>query len=91
MTLSNQIWLAMPLQTKHRFDLLSFLEKNDIQTRVTFAGNITRHPAYRKYLQEFKNFDIIMRKGFLLGAHHGMTTDDVDHVCNKIKEYFNRA
>ena len=25
--------------------------------------------------------------GFLLGAHHGMTIDDVDYVCDKIKEY----
>jgi hypothetical protein len=23
-----------------------------------------------------------------LGAHHGMSLDDVDYVCNKIKEYF---
>ncbi len=83
-------WLAIPLQTEQRFDLLSFLEQNDIQTRVTFAGNVTRHPAYRKYLYEFKNSDIIMKNGFLLGAHHGMTNDDVDHVCSKIQEYFNR-
>ena len=32
---------------------------------------------------------LIMKNGFLLGAHHGMTLDDVDHVCNKVKEFFN--
>jgi dTDP-4-amino-4,6-dideoxygalactose transaminase len=26
----------------------------------------------------------------LLGAHHGMTIEDVDYVCNKIKEFFNK-
>jgi dTDP-4-amino-4,6-dideoxygalactose transaminase len=29
-----------------------------------------------------------MAEGFLLGAHHGMTVDDVDYVCNKMKEFF---
>ena len=81
-------WLAIPLQTEQRFELLNFLEENNVQTRVTFAGNVTRHPAYREYLQEFTNSDIIMKNGFLLGAHHGMTIDDVDYVCDKIKEFF---
>ena len=81
-------WLAIPLQTEKRYELLSFLEDNNIQTRVTFAGNVTRHPVYREYLQEFINSDTIMKNGFLLGAHHGMTIEDVDYVCGKIKEFF---
>lgn len=82
-------WLAMPLQTEDRLGLLAFLENKNIQTRVTFAGNITRHPAYREYLQEFSNSDTVMKNGFLLGAHHGMGLSDVDYVCDKIKEFFN--
>ena len=81
-------WLAIPLQTTRRLELLTFLEDNNIQTRVTFAGNVTRHPIYRKYLEEFKNADTIMANGFLLGAHHGMMLEDVDYVCDKIKEFF---
>jgi CDP-6-deoxy-D-xylo-4-hexulose-3-dehydrase len=83
-------WLAIPLQTERRLELLNFLEENNIQTRVTFAGNVTRHPIYREYLQEFENADIIMKNGFLLGAHHGMTIEDVDYVCDKIKTFFNK-
>jgi len=83
-------WLAIPLQTKKRLELLTFLENNNIQTRVTFAGNVTRHPVYREYLQPFDNSDTIMKNGFLLGAHHGMTIEDVDYVCSKIKEFFNK-
>jgi CDP-6-deoxy-D-xylo-4-hexulose-3-dehydrase len=83
-------WLAIPLQTEKRFELLHFLEDNDIQTRVTFAGNVTRHPIYREYLQPFDNSDAIMKNGFLLGAHHGMTIEDVDYVCDKIKEFFSK-
>ena len=81
-------WLAIPLQTERRLELLTFLEDNNIQTRVTFAGNVTRHPIYREYLQDFKNADTVMKNGFLLGAHHGMDLDDVDYVCDKIKEFF---
>jgi CDP-6-deoxy-D-xylo-4-hexulose-3-dehydrase len=84
----NTDWLAIPFMCKNRIQLLTFLENNNVQTRVCFAGNITRHPVYRHFLQEFENSDRIMAEGFLLGAHHGMTIDDVDYVCDKIKEYF---
>lgn len=86
----NSDWLAIPFMTKRRLELLTFLEENNIQTRVCFAGNVTRHPVYREYLEAFENSDRIMAEGFLLGAHHGMTIDDVDYVCSKIKEFFNK-
>ena len=82
--------MAIPLQYEDRLGLLIFLEENNIQTRVTFAGNITRHPVYREYLQDFEFSDLIMKNGFLLGAHHGMGLEDVDYVCDKIKEFFNK-
>jgi CDP-6-deoxy-D-xylo-4-hexulose-3-dehydrase len=66
------------------------MESNNVQTRVTFAGNITRHPAFREYLDDFENADIIMSDGFLLGAHHGMTVEDVDRVCNLLKTFADR-
>lgn len=83
-------WLAFPLmcQPGHRLELLTFLEERNIQTRVLFSGNITRHPAFReKYLKEFVNSDIVMRDGFLLGAHHGMTESDADYVCDQLIEF----
>jgi len=81
-------WLAIPLQCPRRLELLRFLEDNNIQTRVTFSGNVTRHPAFRDWLQPFTNADKIMSDGFLLGCHHGMTIEDVDYVCLKLKEFF---
>ena len=84
----NTDWLAIPFMTKNRMPLLTFLEENNIQTRVCFAGNVTRHPVYREYLEEFPNSDRIMAEGFLLGAHHGMTIEDCNYVCDKIKEFF---
>lgn len=85
----NTDWLAIPFMAKNRMELLTFLEDNNIQTRVCFAGNVTRHPVYREYLEEFENSDKIMAEGFLLGAHHGMTIEDCDYVCSKMKEFFN--
>ena len=80
-------WLAFPIQVENRLDLVKYLEEHEIQTRVIFSGNITRHPAYRSYLAVFPNADIIMKNGILLGCHHGMTFEDVDTVCNRIKEF----
>ena len=86
----NSDWLAIPFMTPKRLELLTYLEQNNIQTRVCFAGNVTRHPVYREYLEVFPNSDRIMAEGFLLGAHHGMVVEDVDYVCSKIREFFDK-
>jgi len=61
-------WLAIPLQTERRLELLTFLEDNNIQTRVTFAGNVTRHPIYREYLQDFAKFPPIIALSSYVGT-----------------------
>lgn len=87
-------WLAFPLLCTKRGELLEFLESNNIQTRVTFAGNITRHPAYRPlYFEEhggdtkFPNADRIMAEGCLIGCHHGTTIEQVDRACELLKQF----
>ena len=82
-------WLAIPLQCPDRLELIHFLEENGVQTRVCFAGNITRHPAFDEYKADYEVADAIMKNGFLLGAHHGMTADDVDYVCDLLKKFEN--
>jgi len=80
-------WLAIPFMCPFRGKLLRYLEENEIQTRVCFAGNITRHPAFRQFFKEFPEADRVMKEGFLLGAHHGCTIEDVDRVCACIKAF----
>lgn len=80
-------WLALPLMHPDRKGVLRFLESNDVQIRVCFCGNITRHPAYRHYLQAFPESDRIMAEGFLVGAHHGLTDADVDRVCRLLIQH----
>ena len=83
----NANWMAFALQVEDRLALVNYLEDRKIQTRVIFSGNITRHPAYREFLGVFPNSDEIMRRGILLGCHHGMSVEDVDYVCDNIKNF----
>ena len=87
-------WLAFPMLSTRRNELLEYLENNNIQTRVTFAGNITRHPAYRPHYFESANgatafpaADRIMSEGFLLGCHHGTTFEQIDRACELLKAF----
>jgi len=83
----SQEWLAFPLQHPNRSGCIRYLENRGVQIRVTFAGNVTRHPAYRHYYAVFKNSDQIMKDGFLVGAHHGITEEEVDRVCQLLLEF----
>ena len=86
-------WLAMPLLVPESWDrkvLLNYIESHGIQTRVFFAGNITRHPAYREYFESEDTFpasDAIMKSCFMLGAHHGLELEDIDYVCDILKQF----
>ena len=70
-------FLAYPIILKKnkyfkRKNLQIFLEKNNIQTRPIFSGNILRHPAFKKVISKrnkinaFKNSDYIMKNGILI-------------------------
>lgn len=80
-------WLALPLMHHDRKGLLRYLEQNEIQVRVTFSGNITRHPAFRHHFAVFPEADKVMERGLLLGAHHALNFDDVDRVCELLIKY----
>eukprot|EP00933_Yihiella_yeosuensis_P065141 TRINITY_DN687_c0_g1_i5.p1 TRINITY_DN687_c0_g1~~TRINITY_DN687_c0_g1_i5.p1 ORF type:complete len:432 (+),score=113.33 TRINITY_DN687_c0_g1_i5:70-1365(+) len=80
-------WLAFPLLYHDRKGVLRYLESNNVQIRVFFAGNITRHPAYRHYLADFPGADEVMKDAFLIGAHHGLEFEDIDRVCDLLIQY----
>lgn len=76
-------WLAFPLVIKKtarfsRLQLVKFLEENNIQTRPVFTGNILRQPGFssinhRGLKEGYPITDEIMRQGFLIACHHGLT------------------
>ena len=53
-------WLAIPLMCPDRLELLHYLEANGVQTRVCFAGNITRHPAWRAHQNQAQLFEFLL-------------------------------
>lgn len=89
-------WLAFPLTIKDgapfgRFELIKFLEGRSIQTRLLFVGNILRHPAYanttHRVVGSLANADKIMKDSFIIGAHHGMTSEMVEYVKTVFREF----
>ena len=72
------------------------LEKNNIQTRPIFSGNILRHPAFesiiskRNNLNSFKNSDYIMKNGILVGCHQGLSSKNIEYIHYKILKLINR-
>ena len=96
---SNTCFLAYPIQLNYnkiqRKKLQIFLEKNDIQTRVIFTGNILRQPGFKKikYIgnkNNFKNADQIMRDGLLIGCHQGIGNEGIKYMHSKIKEFVSK-
>lgn len=92
-------WLAFPLTIRDnapfgRFELIKFLEDHNIQTRLLFAGNILRHPAYRntphRVVGELTNADKIMKDSLVIGAHHGMSVEMVQYVKDTFQDFLSR-
>ena len=89
--------MAYPLVLKNnkkfnRSDLQIFLEKNNIQTRVIFTGNILRQPImknriFKKHKDCDKIADDVMKNGILIGCHHGMTDGDLKFIMEKFIEF----
>jgi CDP-6-deoxy-D-xylo-4-hexulose-3-dehydrase len=77
----------------NRNDLVEYLEKNKIGTRLLFGGNLTKQPAYKnsKYriLNSLKNTDKIMDDGFWLGVWPGLNEEHYDYIINIINKFIN--
>ena len=92
-------WLAFPLVIKNnekftRKELQIFFEKNNIQTRTIFTGNILRQPIMKglKFSCHKKSYlvaDDVMKNGLLIGCHHGLSYQDLNYI-SKIFEKFSK-
>ncbi len=76
-----------------RKELQIYLEKNKIQTRPIFSGNILRHPAFENLnskkndINSFHNSDYIMKYGILIGCHHGLSKKNIDYIHKVIRKF----
>jgi len=93
---SEPSWFGCPitLDPKHpvdREDLLRFLDSRKIGTRLLFAGNITKQPAYKdvefRIVGDLTNTDIVMARSFWVGVYPGLTKPMLDYVIESISDF----
>jgi CDP-6-deoxy-D-xylo-4-hexulose-3-dehydrase len=82
-----------------RDEIVNHLEKNGIQTRMLFSGNLIKHPCFDEMRRESTGFrvvgklantDRIMRDTFWLGVYPGMTAEMIEYMVETIKTFFRR-
>lgn len=85
-------WFGFMLTCKEGTDrnhVVEALEQKGIQTRMLFAGNLTKHPCFDEMRKSgegyriagsLRNTDRIMRDTFWVGVYPGMTDEMIDHM-----------
>ena len=82
-----------------REQLVRFIEQKGVQTRMLFAGNLTKHPCFDelrasgegyRIVGELKETDRIMRDTFWVGVYPGMTAEMIDYMASVILEGLNQ-
>lgn len=83
-------WLAFPLTIKPgapftRLQLVTHLERHNIQTRPVFSGNILKQPGFRNIphrlaARRYPATELIMQNALLVGCHHGLSEAQLRHL-----------
>jgi CDP-6-deoxy-D-xylo-4-hexulose-3-dehydrase len=89
-------WFAFPFSIvgKQRGKLVKHLNEHGIETRSMFAGNILRHPAYKKVEAfvggELDGLNFIIENSLWIGVHPRMDNADRRHIIEVFDSYFNK-
>lgn len=97
----NPSWFGFLMTVKDdakftRNDIVQFLEKKNIQTRLLFAGNFLKQPCFNTLREANKgyrvvgsldNTDKIMSNSFWIGVYPGMTKEKMDYMVSEIKKF----
>lgn len=88
-------WFGFPITVKggiSRLELTRWLEEARIQTRLIFAGNIIRQPAFKdirfRVFGGLKESDRVMNDAFFIGVHPGLTRPMLDFVVKRFGDFF---
>jgi CDP-6-deoxy-D-xylo-4-hexulose-3-dehydrase len=97
---SEPSWFGFPITLKEtaplsRHDLTRRLEAERVGTRLLFAGNLLRQPAYQgirhRVVGPLDNSDRIMRQTFWVGLYPGLNEKMLDHTVDVIERAFKSA
>jgi len=99
---SDVSWFGFPLTIKDkagfdRKDLIEYLEKNGVGTRLLFAGNIIRQPAFTnsdvvyRVVGNLKNTDKIMMDTFWIGVWPGINKENVEYIVKQFIWFIERS
>lgn len=91
-------WFGFPITIRNeapfsRNQLIEYLEQNKIGTRLLFAGNILRQPAFvnsnvrYRIIDNLVNTDTIMERTFWIGVWPGLTDEMLEYVIDTIKRF----
>lgn len=91
---SDPSWFGFPIAVRgdapfSRTDLIRKLEAKKIATRLLFAGNLTRQPAYAsvdyRTVGDLKNTDFLMNQMFWIGLFSGVSETMLRYVMESFK------
>lgn len=97
---SNPSWFGFPILLdsdfpRSREDFVRFLAGRNIGTRLLFAGNLARQPAYRevefRFASDLKGADEAMHQAFWIGTFPGLTPAMTMYVTESIEDFLDGA
>ncbi|WP_367567621.1 lipopolysaccharide biosynthesis protein RfbH [Lacrimispora sp.] len=98
---SRPSWFGFLITCKKGVDrnqVVQYVESKGVQTRMLFAGNLTKHPCFDQMREsgegyriagELTNTNRIMEDTFWVGVYPGMTDAMIDHMAKTIKDALN--
>jgi CDP-4-dehydro-6-deoxyglucose reductase, E1 len=96
---SDPSWFGFPLTIREsapfaRHDLIRFLNRRKIDTRLLFSGNLTHQPAYQhitcRVVGELTNTDQVTHRSFWIGVYPGLTTEMLGYVVQSLYEFLSQ-
>ena len=98
---SRPSWFGFLITCREGIDrnqIVQMIEAKGVQTRMLFAGNLTKHPCFDQMRATGKgyriagtleNTDRIMKDTFWIGVYPGMTDEMLEVMANAIKDAVN--
>lgn len=89
---TNPSWFGFPLYTNQRLNrekIVATLEQNKVGTRLFFAGNLTKQPAYKnqqfRIHNDLKNTDQVMKSLFWIGVHPALDSARINYMLEQLE------